>query len=100
MHIALITGCIAKVQLSDNWVAFGETLLQLVMLQSAECNQRLHLPVAIEKIIINPLEHQDKTQGLLIRYVCDLQTVKQKQWLCVVISFKFSPDFCCFTRVI
>jgi hypothetical protein len=72
MCIALIIGCIAKVQWSDNWVAFGETLLQLVMLQSAECNQRLHLPVAIEKIIINPLEHQDKTQGLLITCVCDL----------------------------
>jgi hypothetical protein len=65
MHIAFIIGCIAKVQWSDNWVAFGETLLQLVMLQSAEHNQNLHLPVAVEKIIINPLEHQNKTLGLL-----------------------------------
>jgi len=71
-YVALIVGCIAKVQWLDNWVAFGETLLQLVMLQSAECNHSLHLPAAIEKIIINPMEHQNETQGMLISYVCDL----------------------------
>jgi hypothetical protein len=60
-----IAGSVAKVQWSDNWVAFGETLLQLVMLQSAEHNQSLHLPMALQKIIINPLEHQSGTQGLL-----------------------------------
>jgi len=85
--MALIVGCIAKVQWSDNWVAFGETLLQLVMLQSAECNHSLHLPVTIEKIIINPMEHQDEKQGVLILYVCDLMATQTET--VVLYSDKF-----------
>ncbi|XP_033608867.1 fatty acid synthase [Cryptotermes secundus] len=55
-------GSVAKVQWSDNWVAFGESILQLVMLQSEEHSQNLCLPVALQKIVINPLEHQTETQ--------------------------------------
>jgi hypothetical protein len=70
MYCSLV-GCVAKVKWSDNWVAFGETLLQLVLLQSAENTQSLQLPMALRKIIINPLEHQSQNQGLLSLYVCD-----------------------------
>jgi hypothetical protein len=59
---------VAKVQWSDNWVAFGETILQLVMLQSEEHSQSLCLPVALQKIVINPLEHRIETQGLFNSY--------------------------------
>jgi hypothetical protein len=58
-----ILGSVAKLQWSDNWVTFGETILQLVMLQSEEHSQSLCLPVALQKIVINPLEHQSETQG-------------------------------------
>jgi hypothetical protein len=67
-----IVGSVAKVQWSDSWVAFGETLLQLVMLQSTEHYQSLHLPVTLQKVIINPLEHRSETQGLLSSHVGDL----------------------------
>jgi hypothetical protein len=56
-------GSVAKVQWSDNWVAFGETILQLVMLQCEEHSQNLCLPMALQKIVINPLGHQTEIQG-------------------------------------
>ena len=94
--IALILGCIAKVKWSDNWVAFGETLLQVVMLQSAECNHSLHLPVAIQKIIINPMEHQDETQGMLISYVCDLLASQTERVVLCSDKFQVQPIFLLF----
>jgi hypothetical protein len=64
----LILGSVTKVQWSDNWVAFGETVLQIVMLQSEDHSQRACLPVALQKIVINPLEHQSEAQGQLNSY--------------------------------
>jgi hypothetical protein len=59
----IILGSVTKVQWSDNWVAFGETVLQTVMLQAEDHSQSLCLPVALQKIVINPLEHQTESQG-------------------------------------
>ncbi|KAJ4428213.1 hypothetical protein ANN_24228 [Periplaneta americana] len=57
-------GCTARVQWTDNLVAFGESLLQMAMLHSMEYSQSLQLPVALQKVIVNPSELQSPVQGV------------------------------------
>jgi hypothetical protein len=86
---------VAKVQWSDSWVAFGETLLQLVMLQSAEHYQSLHLPVALQKVIFDPLDHRSETQGLLSSLVGNvLDSVRETTFLCIGYV-QVQSTFCC-----
>ncbi|PSN47319.1 hypothetical protein C0J52_04420, partial [Blattella germanica] len=47
-------GCVAKVQWANNWVVFGETLLQIIMMHSSRDWRKLKYPAAIQKIVINP----------------------------------------------
>ena len=56
-----IIGCVAKVQQIENWIVFGEVLLQLIIMQSAEAVQKL--PLKMQRIVFDPSRHDNNCQG-------------------------------------
>lgn len=49
---------IAKVEWKDNWVAFLDNLLQLLILK--EDTRSLYVPTGIQRLTIDPKSHFDK----------------------------------------